>query len=408
MRHARRGAVGGFPPAADRQARMKRFSPSAAAIRTLSSAMHALAFVVALWTCAAAIAGETATSDARITSTARLLAGVGSEYPPHAKVVALDAWQKHHKWLAPRWDRLRRNRVSVIESWRNEALKADLDRCRTLLYPFSGPDFLNAYVMFPRCDTYVLFGLEPPGEVPALETLSPADAAALFGDVRVAFRDVLARNYFITKHMSEQLKTPALNGALPMILASMGLLDLGVVAIEPFDLAKIPGPHPRADVNAERRAKGIKMTFVKPLAGKPQTLYYLSLNVTNGALRANPEFLPLLEGFKPSMTFIKSAAYLMQLKEFTHIRKTLLDVTEVLVQDDTGIPYAFLVSRKFEIRLFGHYAPPISEFPNAYQADLAEAYEQAGKVSALPFPFGYHWQEGRSGVIVARNTALRQ
>jgi hypothetical protein len=381
-------------------------SPPAATAQILSRTARALALLAALWTCSAAIAGETITPDARLTSTAQLLAGHASDYPPHAQVVALDAWQKHRNWLAPRWDRMRRTKISVIENWRNEVLAADLDRCRTLLYPFSGPDFLNAYVMFPRCDTYVLFGLEPPGEVPALETLSPAEATAFFGDVRVAFRDILARNYFITKHMSEQLKTPALNGALPLMLASMGLLDLGVVAVEPFDLAKIPGPHPHADVNAERRAKGIKLTFFNPPAGKPQTLYYLSLNVTNGALRANPEFLPFLESFKPTMTLVKSAAYLMQLREFTHVRKTLLDVTDVLVQDDTGIPYAFLVGHKFEIRLYGHYAPPISEFPNAYQEDLAAAFEQPGKAAPLPFPFGYHWKEGTSGLIVARNTAL--
>jgi hypothetical protein len=404
MRHARRRAVGLFRPPAAKHMNHHHLSSSAVLARSLP---RALAFIVALWAGTAAIAEEAVAPDARITSTGKLLAGVASDYPPHAQVVALDAWQKHHKWLAPRWDRLRRLRVSVIENWRNEALKADLDRCRTLLYPFSGPDFLNAYVMFPRCDRYVLFGLEPPGEIPALEALSPADAAALFGDVRVAFRDVLARNYFITKHMSEQLKTPALNGALPLVLASMGLLDLEVAAVEPFDLTKIPGPHLAADVNAERRAKGIKITFFNPPAGRPQTLYYLSLNVTNGALRANPEFLPFLEGLKPTMTFIKSAAYLMQLKEFTHIRKTLLDVTDVLVQDDTGIPYALLVGRKFEIHLYGHYAPPISEFPNAYQADLADAFEQTGKVSPLPFPFGYHWKQGSSGLIVARNTALR-
>jgi hypothetical protein len=389
-----------------RLANMNHQHPPQTPAAPARSLPRALAFVVLLWVGTAAIAGETIAPDARLTSTTQLLAGRASDYPPHAQVVTLDAWQKHRKWLAPRWDRMRRTKISVIENWRNEALKADLDRCRTLLYPFSGPDFLNAYVMFPRCDTYVLFGLEPPGEMPALETLSPAEAAAFFGDVRVAFRDILARNYFITKHMSEQLKTPALNGALPLMLASMGLLDLGVVAVEPFDLAKISGPHAHADVNAERRAKGIKLTFFKPPEGKLQTLYYLSLNVTNGALRANPEFLPFLESFKPTMTLIKSAAYLMQLREFTHIRNTLLDVTDVLVQDDTGIPYAFLVGRKFEIRLYGHYAPPISEFPNAYQQDLAAAFEQPGEAAPLPFPFGYHWKEGTSGLIVARNAAL--
>lgn len=381
-------------------------SPLAVAARSRSRIAYTLAIVAALWVSTLAIAGETIAPDARMTSTARLLAGVGSDYPPHARVAALEAWQQHRKWLAPRWKRVQRVRVSVIENWRNEVLRGDLDDCRTLLYPFSGPDLLNAYLMFPRCDTYVFFGLEPPGAAPALETMSPEETAALLADIRIAFRDILARNYFITKHMSEQLHTARLDGVLPVMLVSMGLLNLSVVKVEPFDLAQLPGPHPGAKVDPERRAKGMKLTFFRPPGGKLQTLYYLSLNVTNGALRANPEFLPFLERFKPSMTFIKSAAYLLQEREFTRIRQTLLDASRVLVQDDTGIPYGLLVGRKFDIRLFGHYAPPIRDFPNAYQGDLAAAYEHAGKVSELPFPFGYHWQQGQSGLMIARNTAI--
>jgi len=385
----------------------KLVSPLAAAMRRGLQITRTLTILAMLWACAPALAGDTVAPDARITSTARLLAGVASDYPPHAKAAALDVWQKHRKSLAPRWERLRRERLSVIENWRNEVLRTELDRCRTLLYPFSGPDFLNAYLMFPRCDSYVLFGLEQPGQVPPLETMSPEDITALLEDIRTAFRDILARNYFITKHMSEQLHTQRLDGVLPLMLASIGLLDLRVAAVEPFDLGQLPGPHPGAKVRADRRAKGIKVTFFRPPAGRPQTLYYLSLNVTDGALRANPEFLPFLARLKPSMTFIKSASYLLQEKAFTRIRQTLLDGSEVLVQDDTGIPYRLLLDRKFEIRLFGRYAPPIREFPYAYQEDLAAAYEKAGNVSALPFPFGYHWQQGRSGLMVARNTAQR-
>lgn len=374
--------------------------------RTMFRVAGALA-AAALCAGAPAIGADTVVPDTRVTSTARVLSGVGSDYPPHAHITKLEAWQKHQKTLAPRWQRLQRTRLSVIESWRDTAIPAEVERCRTLLYPFSGPDFLNAYLMFPRCNTYVLFGLEPPGEVPALEAMDPKETEALLEEIRLALRDVLARNYFITKRMSEQLRTPHLNGALPLMLTSMGLLDLRVAAVEPFDLAQLPGPHPTIKVPDERRAKGVKVTFFRPPAGKPQTLYYFSLNVTDGALRANPEFLPFLKKFTPSMTLIKSAAYLLQGKEFTRIRQTLLDASEVIVQDDTGIPYSALVDRKFEIRLYGRYAPPIKEFPYAYQEDLAAAYGQAGKVSELPFSFGYHWKVGSSGLMIARSTAKR-
>ena len=352
-------------------------------------------------------ASAIATPDPRITSAARLLAGVGSAYEPHAHVASLDAWAKHRETLAPQWDRLRRERLSVIEDWRDDVLGAGLDRCRTLLYPFSGPDFLNAYLLFPRCDTYVFFGLERPGEVPPLEAMTREDAAALLKDVRVALGDILVRNYFITQHMAQQVHTPRLKGMLPLMLASMGLLDVRIASVEPFDLGRTAGPLPNTGTRASRRAQGVKVTFLQPLVGKPQTLYYLSLDATDVALRANPEFLPFLAQHNPSMTFLKSASYLLHGNEFAGTREVLLQVSELVVQDDTGIPYRFLRERGFEVRLFGRYARPIKDFNYGYQKDLDAAYRQVGNVAVLPFPFGYHWQQGRSGLMVARSTAKR-
>jgi hypothetical protein len=34
-------------------------------------------------------------------------------------------------------------------------------------------------------------------------------------------------------------------------------------------------------------------------------------------------------------------------------------------------------------------------------------WRTSGKVADLPFPFGHHWQDGRSGLILARGPAKR-
>jgi hypothetical protein len=352
---------------------------------------------------AAATALPATPADARITSTARLLAGVAPDYAPLERIATLDAWQTHRATMAPKWERLQRERLSVIETWRNQTLGSDAVDCRTLLYPFSGPDFLNAYLLFPRCDTYVMFGLEPPGTVPAFEGMSADEAGLFLKDMRVALTDFLERNYFITSRMAKQLQTPRLKGVLPLMLASMGLLDVRIIAVEPFDF----GPGSEAARRAGRRAQGVKVTFSQAQIGKPQTLYYLSLDATDKALAANPEFLPFLAQFGSSVTFLKSASYLLHGNEFAGTRKVLLDTTDLLVQDDTGIPYRYLRERGFEVRLFGRYARPIRDFNYGYQHDLAAAYRTNGKVADLPFPFGYHWQDGRSGLILARGAAKR-
>jgi hypothetical protein len=183
----------------------------------------------------------------------------------------------------------------------------------------------------------------------------------------------------------------------------MGLLDVRIASVEPFDL----GPGSEAARRAGRRAQGVKIVFSHAKVGKPQTMYYLSLDATDKALAANPEFLPFLAQFRSSITFLKSASYLLHGNEFAGTRKVLLDTTDLLVQDDTGIPYRYLRSNGFEVRLFGRYARPIRDFNYGYQQDLAAAYRTTGQVANLPFPFGYHWKDGRSGLILARGAAKR-
>jgi hypothetical protein len=369
----------------------------------LRQALAALAAACLLAGASAATAEPPAPFDPRVTSIARLLAGTESDYPAHARIAALDAWQAHRAAMAPKWARLQRERLSVIETWRNRTLGADAVTCRTLLYPFSGPDFMNAYLLFPRCETYVMFGLEAPGTPPPFETMGGDEAGLYLKDMRVALTDFLERNYFITSRMAKQLHTPHLKGVAPLVLASMGLLDVRVTAVEPFDL----GPGSEDARRAGRRARGLKISFWHPQVGKPQTLYYLSLDATDKALRANPEFLPFLAQFGPSVTFLKSASYLLHGNEFADTRAALLDATDLLVQDDTGIPYRYLRARGFEVSLYGRYARPIRDFNYGYQHDLAAAYRTSGKVADLPFPFGYHWQDGHSGLILARGTAKR-
>ena len=381
------------------------FLPLISCLRVVAALRSVVAFAAAcsIATGVAATALPSAAADARITSTARLLAGVAPDYAPYERIAMLESWQAHRAALAPKWERLQRERLSVIETWRNQVLGSDIESCRTMLYPFSGPDFLNAYLLFPRCDTYVMFGLEAPGSVPALEGMSADEAGLLLKDMRVALTDFLERNYFITSRMARQLQTPRLKGVLPLMLASMGLLDMRIISVEPFDL----GPGSEAARRTGRRAQGVKITFSHAQVGKPQSLYYLSLDATDKALAANPEFLPFLAQFRSSVTFLKSASYLLHGNEFSGTRRVLLEVTDLFVQDDTGIPYRYLRDRGFEVRLFGRYARPIRDFNYGYQHDLAAAYRTSGKVADLPFPFGYHWQDGHSGLILARGAAKR-
>jgi len=350
-----------------------------------------------------------------LTTTARLLAGVdpGTDDPLVGQITAGEAWQQHRK-AARAGARQLKARLERINQWQTRYLPAST-RGGTLLYPFSGPDFINAYALFPDADTYVFFSLESPGEVPQLDQMQPQQLAALFGDLRAALNDLVALNFFITPNMKENLQTQALQGTVPVLLAMMGILDLHVDSVEQMEPwpdriqpTAANGSKP-AGVHPELLEQGVRITFTNPRTSRQQVLVYLSLDVSDRELRYYPQFLPWLRTFSHPSVLLKSASYLLHGEHFRRLRKQILQDANVIVQDDTGIPYKTVKESGFEISLFGQYERPVKLFEGRFQSDLEEAYEKAGNIEPVPFPFGYNWRkEGKSGLLLAQRASTSQ
>src|SRR4029079_13546935 len=153
--------------------------------------------------------GETAEYKRRATATAQILAGITPNPPDPAlkRLVESDAFKEHQQWMTTSWNQ-GRNRIQTMDAWRSHEIKIPGAQKKNLLYPFSGPDLLNAYVFFPDHARYFFFSLERPGTLPDLESVTPAQFSKLLQDVRSAFHDIFERNYFITSYMTKQLMTP--------------------------------------------------------------------------------------------------------------------------------------------------------------------------------------------------------
>jgi len=332
---------------------------------------------------------------ADLTVTAQLLAGREPESTDAdvQSLVADPEWRKHRDAIHAARAKLQK-RLELTEAWRKEHLPA-MGPGSTLLYPFSGPDFLNAYALFPEADTYVFFGLESPGEVPNLAGVAPARREKLFADLRFSLNNLIARNFFVTSYMMKDLHTDALHGTIPVMLAMMGLLDLQVVGVEPYQ--------PWA---AQHTPRAVRIEFLNPRTQRHQTLLYVAQDVSDAHLARVPQFIPWFEQFPQPTVFLKSASYLLHGVEFKILRKSILRQGQVLVQDDTGVPFHLLRDAGFDIRLYGQYEQPIKDFVAYYQPDLDQAFQKTGNDKPLPFPFGYSWyMHGRSGLLLAVRTA---
>lgn len=353
----------------------------------------------------------TAATEGRAGSVARLLAGLPPTLGTHGPIAESTEWQAHRDQVQAGWAKVKAGRGGVMSKWRDGAIRSACTGSGTLLYPFSGPDFMNAYVLFPGCRNYILFGLEMPGDVPEVEKLDRVALGKLLADVRVAVGDLVERNYFITSRMSRQLHTSQLKGVVPVLIASMALAGVDVKSVEPIELPALPRADDetlegQAAAKPLRKMRAVQITFQRPGASKPQTLQYFSVDATNKGLAPYPEFLAHLRSAKPAPMLIKSASYLLQDRQFRMVRDTLLESAEFLVQDDMGMPYEVLKEHGWEVNLYGGYRKPIHPFHWAYQSKLDAAYKTATP-GDLPFSFSYHWSGGKSNAMVARRLSVQ-
>lgn len=354
----------------------------------------------------------------KLNSASRLMAGLSPMHPGHFDLAQSAAWKEHSAAMQAGWAQVRAKRVAAMESWRNDEVSKSCPVGRTLLYPFSGPDFFNAYWLFPECETYVMFGLEHIGEIPDLDAMSERDLARLMADVRAATSDLFQRNYFITENMTRQLYTAQLRGVVPLFMISMAMSGVEILRLAPHELGPVvAGGNADADDAATaptvkrslRKPKGIAIEFRAPGSPTVRRLIYYTVDASNSSMAKYPGFLAFLKKFGPTTTLVKSASYLLHTREFTRLRATLLNVSQFLVQDDSGLPYKMLVSRGWRFQLHGTYAVPIPPFEGAFQPALQAAYRKQ-QPEPLPFEFGYHYQDRRdqrSNVMVGRKAETR-
>lgn len=301
------------------------------------------------------------------------------------------------------WSRVRDGQQRALTAWRNTEIPRGCPVGETLLYPFSGPDFLNANWLFPDCANLVMFGLERIGDVHAVESMTEEELARLLARVRSFMINLFSRNYFVTDTMLKDLRTTQqLRGVVPVFMVLMALSGAEVLRVAPLELQRAPGTKPAAR-DRKRELRGVTIEFRMAASAPVRRLNYFSLDATDAAIAGYPEFLDYLRALGPTTTLIKSASYLLHGSEFTRVREVILDSSRFLVQDDTGLPYARLIKRGWEVRVYGVYGVPIPPFENAYQKSLAAAYEKQ-KPPSLPFRFGYQMNnvENRSNLMVAR------
>lgn len=303
-------------------------------------------------------------------------------------------WQEHARTCDKLW-RKTDEKIPYMEKWSELYIPSK----GVLFYPFAGADFLHADVFFPDVDTIIMVGLEPVGDIPRQMEVLEGDNRNFFGQLRSSLSSILNYSFFLTKEMAVDFISK-LDGTLSAILHFAVRRD--------YLISSVKHVYIQDDGRLTDKGDGLKGSqFVLLKDGKAKVVYYFSSNLMDGTMRyagvtmpgmttGNP-LLPFLLQHNISATYLKAASYLLHNKSYATTRDFILGKSNLVLQDDSGIPLKYVDTLTWSVQAFGVYDGPISLFSSRYQRDMRQLYKTSDPLG-LPFGIGYKLRVGTSNM----------
>ena len=330
---------------------------------------------------------------------ARFLAGMAvPEDSPLAPLMRDPAWQAHAAFFEEQFAKLNLRQLQKLHAWQQTSLPESLQPIPVVFYMFSGPDFLYVDQFFPKTAVYVLCGKEALGPPP--DPLRIANLSGALGNLENAMKSSLSTTYFITKDMKVDLHEQNLNGVLPILYAYMARADKSITNVSFGSLGSTGVFDESAPGKRGGSIPGVRIRYTDNQSGNAQTLYYFTTDISDGGIKATPGFLKFCQRLGIGSSFLKSSSYLLFENGFATIRNFILDHSNMIMQDDSGIPLAYFDPNKWNLRFFGVYLGPIDIFKQHYQPRLRELCDQSNP-PPLDFGFGYRWNYKEANLTVA-------
>jgi hypothetical protein len=336
---------------------------------------------------------------------ARFIAGMPVDSKSELNTLAQTTqWKNYGTKLDSAWSKFNKKTIEKLTAW-SEVELADIHKNnKTLFYPFSGPDFLHAYAIFPKVTKMMLFGLEPVGSVPDMKKFTKENMTSYFSALDKSIEDALNLNFFKTKNMKVDMNNANVDGTLPILLLFVARAGNQIAEIKPLEIGadgKIVyiDKFKKCNLN-DKYNKGVEITFIDSKDGSKKLLYYFCAEISDGGLGNNKACKTFFQNLDSNVvSYLKSASYLMHKSYFSTIRNTILTKSSAFLQDDSGIGFHYIDSKKFDIQLYGSYTRPIPLFDEMYEQDLRDAYTKSKTVKTLNFKIGYN---AKTNLLLAR------
>lgn len=284
---------------------------------------------------------------------------------------------------------------------------------KQVVYPFAGGDLTTALTVFPDADEITTLSLEPAGDPRALRKLSERQIAAALPTVATELASFYESNFSRTMAMIDAMragKLPtqlifslsalALHGYEPIQLRYFQLTDTGTIRyLTEADLVRIDGIKNTMQRNKE--LANVELQFQKKGTTRVQTFRHIMANLDDKHLKATPNALRYLETKPKISAMTKAASFLLAFDSFTTIRKYLLDHTEWMVSDASGVAPKWGKPAGFEYETHGTFARSEMDVGVAITPSWKAEFDRQPK-RPLKFRFGYPDVNFKHNLIIMR------
>jgi hypothetical protein len=313
----------------------------------------------------------------------------GRESPQFKNIQGRDYYINYKAKLNDSWKQVTAQNLKNIKKWYTDNQIPVYDSL-PLFYPFSGPDFLYAHTFFPNTKTQLFIGLENPGKLPNLAKMDDEQISAYLYKLYHSLRFINQNGYFTTSQMQDDFKDPSMNGVIHLLCFYLSKTGHRIAKISFVHIDNFGNEKEKKNFELETElVNGLKIIYFSDKFTETRTLYYFPFDLSDRNIKDHLGFIAFLSSFGPKNTFMKSASYLLHDKEFSLIQDLIVKQSDKIIQDDSGLPYAWLVHSGFSVQLFGKYTNTIPIFSKYFQPDLKRIVDE-GKARDLQFKLGYN------------------
>lgn len=342
------------------------------------------------------------TIDTFLTDYARLLAAKPCLSEPFKKIQAKSFYASHQQFSEKIWNHVHDSTIARIDRFNLEKGITSANDTLTCFYPFGGPDLLFAHVFYPKAKNYVLMGLEKTGSVADITKKTDQDIELLLDHLNESMAYLNKSGYFVTSHMSRDFSKSLFNGTIHPVLYFAANRGLMVKKLEYGYINQAGNFVAYKNKNEKHQYyNGYCLTLTNE-QGQEQQVYYFSADIADYKIKTFPWFVKFVKGLGADNCFIKSASYIPAHKNFSIVRNLILENSQKIIQDDTGIQYKILKDEtKWTLDFWGVYTMTIKDLSWGFQEDLKEAVKQSPNNKKLPFRISYNGNYGEGILMVA-------